>query len=148
MKDDTRTSHFRLDTFEESWAYTVRFVERLPGRNPGWIPWAQFLLPLLRHCVELGLDHYFRAGQSVTDIIISTAESHGLEKYTRPLPRITIRFDWDRGQLIIAWSYPGLVAAPPDHVNVVESETAFPVLRSYLVDLWMETHPEVQIPTS
>jgi hypothetical protein len=136
-----------LATFEESWDYTVKFVEEMPSHNPIWTPWTRFLLPLLCQCLEVGLNRYFRAGQSMSDIIISTTEHHRLESYEPPPPRVTIRFDREQGQWLIAWSYHNLITGPrPDRVSPVDSGTAFAVLRTYLIDLWRETRPEEMIP--
>jgi len=143
-----RPANPRLATFEQSWDYTIKFVEEMPGHNPLWTPWAMFLLPLLRQSIEAGLNKYFRAGQSMSDIIISTAESHGLEGYKPPPPRVTIRFDREQEQWFIASSYGNLLTgARPSRVDPVDSGTAFAVLRAYLVDLWRETRPERKTPS-
>src|SRR5215472_14074350 len=135
-----------LDSKEESWVYTIRFVEEMPSHNPVWTHWARFLLPLLQDCVRLGLDRYFRAGQSISDIIISASEKHGLERYHPPPPRVTIRFDREKAQWFIAWSHHLLFSMLPERQMPVEAETAFEVLRSNLVDLWKETHPGELLP--
>jgi hypothetical protein len=85
---------------------------------------------------RLGLDRYFRAGQSVSDIIISTTKEHGFEKYQPSLPRITVTFSLEKKQWFIAWSHTLGPVAPPERESLIDSETAFSVLRSYLVDLW------------
>jgi hypothetical protein len=81
----------------------------------------------------------------MTHIIFSTAEEHGLEKYDR-LPRVTLRFDTAKGEWFIAWSYYNLHSSQPDRQEAVNAETAFAVLKSYLVDLWRETHAGEHLP--
>jgi hypothetical protein len=75
------------ETKHESWLWLIGWVESMPDEI--WASWKAFVLPLLRACVEAGLDKHFRAGQSMTDIILSTAEQHGLERYDPPPPRVT-----------------------------------------------------------
>ena len=131
-------------TKQESWVWMAGWVEQMP--NVHWAPWKAFILPLVRSCVDVGLDQYFRVGQSMSDIIFSTAEQHGLEKYNPPLPRVTLTFDRAKQQWFVAWSYRFLLSVEPDRKDPVNAENVFPVLKSYLADLWRETRPNEALP--
>jgi hypothetical protein len=121
-------------------------VKRLPERHPTLTNVSAFVSPLLQACVEAGLDQYFRAGQSMSHIIFSTAEEHRLEKYDPPPPRVTLRFDEARQQWTIAWSYKNLHFSNADREDIVVSETVLAVLKAYLTDLWRETRPDEGLP--
>jgi hypothetical protein len=125
------------------------WVEQLPEGHPNWISFSAFVSPLLQACVEAGLDRYFRAGQSMSHVIFSTAaEEHRLEKYDPPPPRVTLRLDAANQQWLIAWSYKNLHFSKADRESPVNSETAFAVLKAYLTDLWRETRPDESLPAS
>jgi hypothetical protein len=135
-----------LETKQESWVWLIGWVKRLPERHPTLTDFSAFVSPLLQTCVEAGLDQYFRAGQSMSHIIFSTAEEHRLEKYDPPPPRVTLRFDETRQQWIIAWSYKNLHFSNADREDIVISETVLAVLKAYLTDLWRETQPDESLP--
>ena len=111
-----------------------------------WVSWKGFVLPLLRTGIDAGLDQYFRVGQSMTHIIFSTTEEHRLEKYNPSPLRITIRSEDNGQRWYIARSYKNIWSSKPDEEAPIDSTTAFPVLKSYLVDLWRETHPNKALP--
>jgi hypothetical protein len=135
-----------LDTKQESWAWLTQWVEKMPSRNAIWAPWTAFLSPLLQACVNAGLDHYFRVGQSMSHIIFSTTERHRLEQYDPPPPRVSLIHDLEKQQWTLAWSYQNLWFSKPDRQDVVNSDNAFPTLKRYLTDLWRETRPGDAIP--
>jgi hypothetical protein len=89
---------------QESWISFEGFVAEFPD-DGRWTAWKAFVLALLQMCVDAGLDRYFRAGQSMHDIIFSTAEEHGLEKHDPAPPRVTQTFNHENQQWSIAWSY-------------------------------------------
>lgn len=127
----------------ESWVWLVGWAEEMP--DPNWTSWKSFALPLLKACMDEGLDQYFRAGQSLVHLIFSTAEEHGLEKYYPPPPRVTAKFDG--AKWFIAWSYQNLHFSEADREDPVDSETAFAILKLYLADLWRETRPNESLPS-
>ena len=136
------------DTKQESWAWLTEWVEDTAVRDPILGSWAAFLLPVLRACVNEGLDHYFRVGQSMSHIIFSTTERHGLEHYDPPPPRISLLQDPDKQQWTVAWSYRNLWFSKPDRQDVITSDNAFSTLKRYLADLWRETSPGQAIPAA
>jgi hypothetical protein len=137
-----------LETKQESWVWLMGWVEQLPEGHPNWIRFSAFVSPLLQACVEAGLDRYFRAGQSMSHVIFSTAEEHRLEKYDPPPPRVTRRFDAANQQWLVARSYKNLHFSKADGEAPVNSETAYAVLKAYLTNLWRETRPDESLPAS
>ena len=133
-------------TNQQSWRLVLDFVSSFP--EPLWSDWKRFMESLLRTCIDAGLDQHFRAGQSVSQIIISTAKEHGLEKYDPPLPRITLGWSKADGgkQYFVAYSHLNLFNSASESLTVVNSETAFSVLRSYMAQLWRETQINEALP--
>lgn len=134
-----------LDTKQETWAWLVQEVEEMPSHNATYGPWTAFILPLLLACLNAGLDGYFRVGTSMSHIIFSTAERHGLPPH---VPRVTLMHDPEKQQWSLAWSYQNLWFSKPDRHDLVNSDNAFSILKTYLSDLWRETRPSESIPKS
>jgi hypothetical protein len=132
-----------LRTKQGSWVLLVNWVEDQPRYHPDSKPFAAFVLPLLKACLDAGLDEYFRAGQSMSHIIFSTADKHGLDDPSQL--RITIKSE-DNKHWYVARSYGNLWFAAPDRETSVDADTAFQVLKQYLADLWLETRPGDPIP--
>jgi hypothetical protein len=134
--------------FIKSWNWLAQWVKEMPSNHASWEPWTAFILPLLRTCQDAGLNRYFRVGQSMSHIIFSTAERHGLEQYNPPPPRITLLHESSRDEWFIAWSLLNLMVRPEaaERKTKVNAEDAFPVLKSYLTDLWRETRSSEAIP--
>jgi len=143
--EDGQTYDRLLSTKPGSWIALIRLVEDdFPDEH--WASWKGFVLPLLRTCINAGLDQYFRVGQSMSHIVFSTTEEHRLEKYSPSPLRITIRSE-DHGQRwYIARSYRNIHFSKPDSEAPIDSTTAFTVLKSHLSDLWRETHPSEALP--
>src|SRR5580700_6573662 len=72
----------------ESWKVVEAFIDRLPGRNAGWEPWSTLARRFVNEGHRLGLNRHFRAGKSVTHLVFSTLDHHGL----RGEPRVTVEF--------------------------------------------------------
>jgi len=103
------------------------------------------MLSVIRTGVEESLDKYFRAGQSMQHIIFSTCDSHdGLERYNPAPPRVTI--GRDEGGYFLAYSRSNVWFSLPDQKDIITSEDAPKVMRSYLLKLWLETRPNEPIP--
>ena len=135
-----------LETKPESWVWLAGVVKQFSDAH--WASWKASVLPRLDECIDARLDQYFRVGQSMSHIIFifSTAEQHGLEKYEPPPPQVTLIFDRANQEWFIAWSYRNLLFSSPDRQDAVNAETAFPVLKSYLADLWRESRPNEPLP--
>jgi hypothetical protein len=86
-----------LETKQGSWVWLAGQVAEFPD-NADWTGWKVFVLALLQACIHAGLDRHFRAGMAMHDIIFSTAEEHGLEKYHPPPPRVTLTFNHESQQ--------------------------------------------------
>lgn len=114
--------------------------------DKSWDSWKGFVLPLLRTCIDAGFDQYFRVGQSMDHIIFSTTDEHRLEKYNPSPLRVTIRSEDKHQRWYVARSYKNIWFFKPDREDPIDSETAFTVLKSYLVDLWRETRPAEPLP--
>jgi hypothetical protein len=52
--------------------------------------WQAALLPIFDAAMSEGLDEHFRAGQSMYYLMFSTAEEHGLERYSPVPPFVTL----------------------------------------------------------
>jgi hypothetical protein len=138
-----------MKTMQESWAWLAEWVEGLPSQNANWTPFSAFVLPLLRACMRAGIDRHFRAGQSMTHIIISTSEMHGLEKFVPSPPRVTLRYVKEKEQWFIAWSHWNLLTGPePEREDYVTFENVLHILKMYLADLWLETQEGKHFPAA
>jgi len=86
----------------------------------------------------------------MSQIIISTAKEHGLEKYNPPPPRITVGWNKAEGnrQYFVAYSHLNLFNSAPENLTVVNSESVFSVLRSYMAQLLRETQTNEALPTA
>jgi hypothetical protein len=137
-----------MKTKRESWAWLTKWAESLPSQNTNWIPFTAFVVPVLNACVRAGLNEHFRVGQSMSHIIFSTAEEHGLEKYSPPPPRVTLLQDKDLW--FIAWSHLNLLTRPEalERQDCVNCETVLRTLKSYLSDLWRETRQGEPLPAA
>ena len=139
-----------VKTKQESWTWITEWVESLPSHNENWTPFTAFVAPVLHACVRAGLNEYFRVGQSMSHIIFSTAENHGLEKYNPQPPRVTLLHDRKTNQWFIAWSHLNLLVRPEavERQDSVTSETVLLRLKSYLADLWRETQNGKPLPAA
>lgn len=99
-----------------------------------------------------GLSEHFRIGQSMHDIIISTADHHRLTSE----PYVTLEFYPEEHQVRVAYScaYPGInepgakprCAMQPDAEERVDMPLATSRVLHYLRRLWSESKGDVQVP--
>lgn len=87
--------------------------------------------------VKLGLNAYFRAGQSLHHLVFSTLDHHGL----RDEPRVTVVFH-PENDVRIAYGTSNLFFNPPTLEYTLPFELAFPTFRRFLNQLWTATMPE------
>ncbi len=137
------------NTKQESWTWLTEWVESLPKHNANWAPLTEFVIPVLSACVRAGLNEYFRIGQSMSKIIFSTAEEHGLEKYDPLPPRVSLRYDWEQNQWFIALSHLDLSGElEVARQDCVTSGTVLITLKAHLTVLWRETHEGEPLPAA
>jgi len=127
---------------EESWVQVAEFIEEYPDTE-SWLDYKRFLRPVICTAKSEGLDHLFRAGGSMSDTTLSTAD-RPLEAYTPQPPRITIRAQGK--QKSVAWSHSNLWFSEPERMEIVTSDNVLPILKSFLADLWRETRPFEALP--
>lgn len=139
-----------MEAKQESWTWLAGWVESLPNHSANWAPFTVFVVPVLQACVRAGINEYFRVGQSMSHIIFSTAEEHGLERYSPPPPGVTLLHDRKKNQWFIASSHLNLLVRPDalERQDCVTSETVLLTLRSYLADLWRETQQGKPLPAA
>lgn len=125
-----------------SWIAIQLFVDHLS--DEAWRDWKRLVVQVIRSGMNAGWDRYFRAGQSLADIIFSTAEQHGLERTSLPPPRVTLH--QRHHEYFVGYSHYLLFSQEPERRDVVTAENVFPVLRSYLITLWQETRPTEPSP--
>ena len=93
-----------------------------------------------------GLDEYFRVGTSMHDVIFSTADNYGLEQYDPPPPRVTLVYDPSKKQFFVGYSHLPLFSSKPEKQDWVDAGDVVPVLKTYLAELWRETHAHQPLP--
>jgi hypothetical protein len=113
------------------------------------VDWADCASGLLMQGQLLGLQHHFRAGQSMQHIIFSTAPSHGLTDE----PRVTLAWPSSSPDLQALGSIVELSFgrtnrwfAAPEQAVVVPRSAAFPHLLDLLTVLWLATLPDTPLP--
>jgi hypothetical protein len=104
-----------------TWRLVRTFIDEYPN-NEFWAPWRETVLPLLNRATDCEFDTLFRAGMSMSHLIFSTIDHHGL----RDEPRITVEVtsEW---KLRISYSTWNLQFKQPTQFAVAEPHQAFPV---------------------
>ena len=128
-----------MDNNCRSWSELLVGMQRMRDGEPlrDWKP--SFMRRVIHFGIEAGWNKYFRIGQALDQIIFSTCEQHGLERYSPPPARVTVAKH--RGEYSIAYSHEDVRDAQAERRDVVTYATVLPVLRSYLIELWQETRP-------
>lgn len=124
------------DKNRATWQQVLGFVAEYTD-NEYWSRWRAIISPILKHAVELELDSLFRAGMSMSHVIFSTLDHHGL----RDEPRVTLEVmkDW---RIRISFTGNNVWFSEPAQFAVVDESSAFPTFGRYLRHLWEETVPE------
>ena len=89
-----------------------------------------------------GLAEHFRVGQSMHQIIFSTADRHGLSTE----PRVTLEFYPKEQQVRVAYSHANIGFNEPDSEERIDVPSATSCALRYLQHLWSETRSDIQIP--
>ena len=131
-----------LDTNEESWEEVRRSVQEYPNTDH-WRAYKTFASTLLDEAIASGIHHYFRAGTSMSHIILSTSDRR-LEYLSPPPPRVTLQCETQPG--FISWSHANIFFSEPERRENLCEKNALQTVRSYLADLWQATHPDDDIP--
>lgn len=116
-----------------SWCRVREDIAEYP-QNEIWDGRRQAINPMLDQALELGMNSYFRAGMGMHQLIISTADHHGL----RGEPGVTVEVTEDR-KLRISYSTKNVYFNPPIQSEVADPASAFPVFLIYLRRLWADT---------
>ena len=119
-----------------TWQQVLASVRRFPDYDH-WNRWRSIVLPILERAVELEFDSLFRAGMSMSHVVFSTLDHHGLKLE----PRVTLEVmrDW---RVRISFTTNNVWGVEPTHFAILDESSAFPTLRRYLWHLWEETVPE------
>jgi hypothetical protein len=134
---------FYLNTNEDSWNWVAQEIEEYPDTEY-WADYKNFARPVLRDVIDSGLHHHFRAGFSMSHIIVSTADRR-LELYEPKLPHVSLRFEKEKQ---VAWSHANLHFHQAESFEPVNTENVFAILKSFLADLWRETRPNEEAPAA
>jgi hypothetical protein len=136
----------------ESWSELLAFVDRLPDEGP-WLEWKFLVRPVVVSAISAGIDEYFRAGHSMSHLIFSTAEEHGLERLHPPPPRVALGAERNRRwyrkwefQLFVAYSHWNIWNGEPERKDFAHPDAALATLEAYLSELWAATRPDEPVP--
>lgn len=132
-----------MDDNRGTWAGLLKSVEQMPD-SEFWRGWTPFMRSVIQSGIDAGWDKYFRIGQALDQIIFSTCEQHGLERFSPPPARVTLAKY--QGQYSVAYSHKDVRDTLAERRDVVTSATVLPVLSSYLIALWQETRPTELLP--
>jgi hypothetical protein len=124
------------DDNRATWKQVRVWIDEYPDREH-WNRWRAIIVPLVERAIDIQFDSRFRAGLSMSLVILSTLDHHGL----RNEPRVTVEVtsDW---KLRIAYSTHNISLMSPKQFEIVDPHCAFPVFARYLQHLWEETMPE------
>lgn len=125
----------------ESWQRIHKFVEKYPDDALS-AKWKQMARVILSRLDERGLVPLFRIGQSMSHVILSTADRHELTFE----PRITLEFHPSEDLIRIAYGHTNLWFSEPLTEERVAVSAALPRLLHYLRRLWSETKLNTPIP--
>jgi hypothetical protein len=124
------------DENRATWQQVLGFVAEYPD-NEYWNRWRAIVSPILERAVESEYHSLFRAGMSMSHVIFSTSDHHGL----RDEPRVTLEVtkDWS---IRISLTTNNVWFCEHTQFAVLDESSAFPTFRRYLWHLWEETMPE------
>jgi hypothetical protein len=120
----------------ESWRVVEAFVESMP-ESAHWTPWKTLARRIIGESVKFGLNRYFRAGQSMSDLVFSTLDHHGLQRE----PRVIVKLRPENDVHLAYWA-ARLYFSIPMLEYTLPFDLAFPTFVRFLNQLWTATMPE------
>jgi hypothetical protein len=136
------------ETNEASWADMVAFMSQV-ARVDALAGWGRNASAILARGQALGLDRFFRAGQSMQHLIFSTAPRHGLDDE----PRVTVAWpesDTESAatgrRIEVSLGRANRWFSAPDQVAVVEEPDGWSTVARYLELLWRVTRGDAAPP--
>jgi hypothetical protein len=119
-----------------SWAAVEADIEQYPDSQ--WKAWKAIAHEFIFDCVRLGLNRYFRAGQSMHHFVFSTLDHHCL----RDEPRVTVELHPGRRALRIAYGRRNLYFSTPELEYTLPFDAGIATFRRFLKQLWTVTVAE------
>ena len=120
----------------QSWVKIREFIESFPETS--WAEWKRFALRFIQYGLDRKFDRHFRAGQSMSTLVFSTLDRHGL----RDEPRVTVSLHPPEIVRLTYW--PAIPRSMGD--SRLEYELAFeevmPTFHRFLNHLWEMSVPE------
>jgi hypothetical protein len=126
----------------ESWQQIHEFIDEFPD-DAYWSKWKFMVREVVSSLEALGLAKHFRIGQSMHDIMISTADYHGLSANE---PRVILVFQPREDLVRIAYSDANLIFKEPLTDEHVAITVATDRTLEYLRRLWNETKSSARMP--
>lgn len=125
----------------ESWRQIHEFIASFQD-DRCWSTWKLMVTDVVCALEARGLAAYFRIGQSLHHIMLSTSEHHGLTSE----PRVTLIFHSKDNSACVAYGCTNLHFSAPLSEDRVPPAEAVPRILHHLRRLWRETRPEYPIP--
>ena len=133
-------NHYPVDNLD-SWEAIKQSIDEYPD-NDEWSVWKRMASHTVSQLENLGLAPIFRIGQGMHHVMISTTDYHRLQNE----PRVTLEFHAEDESVRIAYGSTNLGFDEPDSERTVPIEEAVPGILPYLVRLWRQTKPGIDLP--
>jgi hypothetical protein len=126
----------QIEANRESWRTVTEFVDDFTDEN--WAEWKSFARLFIEYGIERSFDGHFRAGTSMTTLVFSTLDHHGLNYE----PSVTVtRTHSNEAKVVYSPSTP---AKKGDKrlQYILAYEDALPTFQRFLNHLWEMTKSE------
>jgi hypothetical protein len=120
-----------------SWKAVEADIAHYPDEQ--WREWKVLAHEFLSECFRLGLDRYFRAGQSMHHFVFSALDRHGL----RDEPRVTVEFHPTKHELRVAYGCSNLYFSPAELEYTLPFDAGLATFHRFLKQLWTATATDV-----
>jgi hypothetical protein len=126
-----------LNEMELANSASWRTVETEIGYYPDaqWAAWKAMAYEFLSECFRRGLDHHFRAGQSMHHFVFSTLDRYGL----RDEPRVTVELHPANHELRVAYGCSNLYFSPAELEYTLPFDVGLATFQRFLKQLWTAT---------